>query len=156
MGLFDFVKKFTQQESASTRELKTEMFYVRGVSYYTENIGKLACSNPDWKSTAVQIKAAGKAGKHIYRYNYVNKPVKLFEEPGNKHDKNAVAVFIAGELVGYIGKEDNVHVKSILKRHEIKYITGYINGGQYKIINDDSSIDRFEEQVSIKVKIAYV
>lgn len=156
MGLFDFVKKLTQQENTASRELKTELFYVRGVSYYTENIGKLACCNPDWKSTAAQIQKAGKTGKHIYRYNYVNKPVKLYEEPGNKHDKNAVAVFIAGELIGYIGKEENVHVKSILKRHEIKYISGYINGGQYKIINDDNSIDRFEEEISIKVKIAYV
>ena len=95
MGLFDFAKKFTQQESASTRELKTEMFYVRGVSYYTENIGKLTCSNPDWKSTAVQIKAAGKAGKHIYRYNYVNKPVKLSCEMERKRVECAIMIKVA-------------------------------------------------------------
>ena len=156
MGLFDFIKKFSHQDETNSHELKTEHFSVRGVSYYTESTKKLACNNPEWKCTASQIRAAGKIGKRIYRHNYINKPVKLFEEPGNKHDKNAVAVFIAGELVGYIGREDNVHVKSILKRHEVKYISGFVSGGQYKIVNDDNSIDRFEDELSIKVKIAYV
>lgn len=156
MGLFDFIRKFSHQKETNSRELKTEHFSVRGVSYYNENTKKLACSNPDWKCTAAQIRAAGKIGKRIYRYNYINKPVKLFEEPDNKHDKNAVAIFIAGELVGYIGREENVHVKSILKRHEVKYISGFISGGQYKIVNDDNSIDRFEDEISIKIKIAYV
>ena len=156
MGLLDFIKKVTHQDSPSTRELKTEVFLVRGASYYRNNIGKLACSNPDWKCTAAQVLSAGKVDKRIYRYNYINKPVKLIEEPSNKHDKNAVAVLIAGEVVGYIGRDENIHVKSILKLGEIKYISSFISGGQYKVISKDKEIERFEEEISIKVKIAYI
>jgi len=154
MGLFDFFRK--KAEMPQARTLKTEIFSIAGVQYCEDNVKKLACCNPDWKLTAKQIKEKGKANQRIFRYYFINKPVKLEPEPSNKHDKNAILVIVAGEKVGYISRADNVHVKEILKKREIKYITCFIGGGKYKTINDDGTILRNEESITVKVKIAYV
>lgn len=138
------------------RELKTETFRVTGSYYYASNIGKLACSNPDWKCTAAQIIKKGKVMERIYRYSYINKPVKLEHEPKNEHDKNAIAVIVAGEKVGYISREEARHVGDILKKGEIKYISSFIGGGQYKVVSENGDIQHLDEDINIKVRIAYV
>lgn len=136
-------------------KLITEDFRVAGVNYCVENIQKLACCNPDWKRTAAQIIAKEKAGKKIYRYNYVYKPVKLEYEPKNPQDKNAIRVIIAGEKVGYISRDDNIHVRKILRDRDVKYISAFIGGGQYKVISANKDIARLEENISITIRIAY-
>lgn len=149
-------KKKGKSAINSSRELQTETFRVVGVNYHLDSIHKLACSNPDWKCTAPQIISKGKAGERIFRYNFINKPVKLIPEPDNEHDKNAVAVYIAGELVGYISRDDNRHVLDILNKGDIKYISGFIGGGEYKVIHENKEISKFEDNISIKVKIGHV
>lgn len=136
-------------------ELVKEDFRVSGVSFYGENIKMLSCCNPDWKCTAAQIVAKGKAGQKIYRYNYVYKPVKLDPEPKNPQDKNAIRVIIAGEKVGYISRDDNIHVRKILRDRDVKYISAFIGGGQYKVISANKDIARLEENISITIRIAY-
>ena len=126
------IKKPISQKESDHRTLSEETFHAVGVYYYEDNIRKLACSNPDWKLTSSQIVKSGKSGKKIFRYNYVNKPVKLQMEPDNPHDENAISVFIAGELVGYISREENIHVKDILEHREIISLSGFIGGGEYK------------------------
>ncbi len=149
-------KRKKKPVKVSNRELQTETFNVVGVTYYLDNIHKLACGNPDWKCTAAQIISKGKTDERIFRYNFIHKPVKLIPEPDNKHDKNAVAVHIAGELVGYISREENQHVLDILRNHEIKYISGFVGGGEYKIIRENKEIHRFEDDISIRIKIGHV
>lgn len=160
MGILDFImgtlKSGKYDGMDEKRILKTELFSAVGVQYYLDNIGKLACKNPDWSITAKQAVSRGKAGEKIYRYYYINKPVKLIPEPKNPHDKNAVMVVIAGEKVGYISREDNVRVKSILKRCEVKYISGFIGGGAYKIASEDGTFARWEDDIRVRVKIGYV
>lgn len=167
MGLFDKVKNVIAKKTQNTnheevsnhlneRTLKKENFYLSGVSYYTGNIGKLACSNPDWKLKSKEIVAEGKTMKKIFRYNYINKPVKLIPEPDNKNDKNAVLVMIAGEEVGYISRDENVHVLDILKNHEIKYISSFISGGQYKVVSENGDAVKLEDNIFINVRIGYV
>lgn len=141
---------------SASRTLTEETFHAVGVSYYENNIRKLACPNSDWALSAAKIIEDGKAGKRIFRHNYVNRPVKLLPEPKNAHDKNAVAVIIAGELVGYISREDNVHVKDILENHEIKSLSGFIGGGEYKIICEDGNISKNENGFSVNVRIKYI
>lgn len=136
--------------------LKKEEYFVVGTQYYMENIGKLACSNPDWKHNAQTIIAHGNAEKKIFRYNYIYKPVKLIPEPENPHDKNAVYVLIAGEKVGYISHEDNIHVLDILKNNDVKYISAAVRGGQYKIVLTDKTIQKYEDPINIHVRIGYV
>ena len=117
------VNKLTSQPSQRT--LTEEDYHAVGVFYYESNIRKLACANPEWKKKAAETIKEGKAGKRIFKNNYVNKPVKLVEEAKNPHDPNAVAVIIAGELVGYISREENIKVKDILKNRVYLNILGF-------------------------------
>lgn len=140
----------------SSRHLTEETFHAVGVTYYENNIRKLACDNPDWKLTIPQIQKSGKTGKKIFKHHYVNKPVKLKLEADNPHDKNAIAVIVAGELVGYISRNDNIHVKEILQKHEIKSLSGFIGGGEYKIIDEDGDKLRGEFGFSVNIRIKYI
>ena len=132
------------------------MFQAVGVHYYEDSIKKLANSNPDWALSPAKIIEAGKAGKKIYQYFYVNKPAKLEREPKNEHDRNAVAVIIAGEKIGYISREENVHVAEILAQREIKSLSAFIGGGKYKIVSNDGSVEEFQIDHNVNVKIKYV
>ena len=154
-----FLSLLTRSSKPSTnanRTLIEENFSAVGVHYYESNIQKLACQNPDWKLSAAKIIESGKAEKKIFRYNYINKPVKLQPEPNNQHDKNAVAVIIAGELVGYISREENVHVKTILQRREVKSISGFIGGGEYKVISKNKDVSKFDCSCTVNIRIKYI
>lgn len=155
MGIFDFLKNLASHDE-SDRTLKEEDFRAVGVYYYEKNIKKLACKNPDWSLTAAQVIGAGKAGRKIFKNNYINKPVKLILEPNNPNDRNAVAVVFAGELVGYISHEENRHVREILQRHDVKSISGFIGGGEYKIISDDGKTMKAGHSFTVTVRIKYV
>lgn len=146
-------QKQTSSVNSTNNEFTIEKFYVAGVQYYTDNINKLAVRNPDWKMTAAQLTKAGK--DKVFRYNYINKPAKLIPEPQNKHDRNAIMVMVAGEKVGYISQEDNVHVLQILKKCKIKFISSFIGGGQYKIVLEDGSMSHLENDLKISIKIGY-
>lgn len=147
------IKTVSKTES---RTLKDEIFHVAGVCYYEENIKKLSNVNPDWKLSPKKVVEIGKSEKRIFHYNYVNRPVKLQPEPENEHDKNAIAVFIAGELVGYISRADNIHVNDILQNREIKSVSGFIGGGEYKIVGSEGTVSKDESDVGVSIRIKYV
>ena len=159
MGLFKSIGNVflnhTGAPDQDSRELKKEDFVVVGTNYYMDNIKKLACCNPEWKSTNATIVKNDHAGKKVYRYNYVNKPLKLAEEPKNKHDKNAIQVVVAGELVGYISADENVYVKEILRKKDIKYMSCFVSGGQWKIVDQNKESVKGEDNIRIKIIIAY-
>lgn len=146
----------TAKQIPAGRTLTEETLHAVGVSYYEDNIQKLACKNPDWQLSAEQIVNSGKAGKRIFRHTYINRPVKLVLQPDNEHDPNAVAVIIAGELVGYISREDNLHVKDILENRDIKSLSGFIGGGEYKIVGKDGDITKDEYGFSVNIRIKYI
>lgn len=148
--------KRAKASNGSDRTLKEEVFHAVGVHYYEDSFQKLANSNPDWNLFPAKIIESGKAGKKIYQHFYINKPVKLEREPKNEHDRNAVAIIIAGEKVGYISREENVHVAEILAQHEIKSLSAFIGGGKYKIVSDDGSVHEFHVDHTVNVKIKYV
>lgn len=143
-------------QAKQDRILKVESFRAVGVHYYADNIKNLATSNPAWKSTAKQLLNDGKVNKKVFRYNFLNKPVKLIPEPENSHDENAILVQIAGKKVGYISRDENIHVKELLDRHEIKYISSFISGGEYKYANENGDLVHDELGITIDVKIGYV
>lgn len=143
-------------QTAEKRTLQEEDFRAVGVYYYEQNIKKLACPNPDWKKSASQIVSDGQSGKRIFKSNYVNRPVKLLPEPHNSNDPNAVAVVIAGELVGYISRDENVKVKWILNNREIISLSAFIGGGDYKIIEEDKAIFKDSKGFTVNVRIKYI
>lgn len=140
---------------AQNAEFRKETFEVVGTYYYRENIGKLATRNPDWRKQGKALVNLGYANKHVYRYNYIHKPVRLIQEDENPHDHNAVMVQVAGEKVGYISADEAVHVRDILNRRSVKYISAFVGGGDYKIINEDGTFERFEDDPYIRVSIGY-
>lgn len=132
-----------------------EFFYVSGCEYYKDNIYKLAVKNAEWSSTNATIKKHEKCDTEVYRYKFVNKPVKLVPEPSNQYDENAIMVMVAGELVGYISRNDNLHVLDILNNHNVKYISSFIGGGDFKVVREDNSVIRSSNDLFVKVQIAY-
>ena len=141
--------------SEPKRSLVKEDFFVVGTPYYQKNIKLLACTTDEWKLTGKSAIESGLLGKKIFHYTYVNKPVKLVLEPDNPEDKNAIAVYIAGEKVGHISREDNIHVAQILNHKSVKYITSRISGGEYKVVSSDEKFIRVDGSVRITVRIAY-
>lgn len=152
-GFDDIKAKFKKAEPAQYHE---EKFQVAGVAYHLRDIQKLAVSNPDWKKQNRFLAKHGETPRKVFRYNYINNPVKLIPEPQNPHDPDAVQVIIAGELVGYISRDDNVHVKEILFSHDVKFISAFIFGGQYKVIFSNGEAQHDEDDISAVVKIGYI
>lgn len=161
MGVFNLLKKIvstdqTQMEDKNAdRTLKKESFNVVGAYYYEDNIMKLAVSNPDWKKNKATLKKECGLPLRIYRYTFISKPVKLIPEPTNKYDKNAVQVVIAGELVGHVPADLAVHIKKVISSHDVKYISAFIDGGDYKVVKEDETF-KAGDGISIKISIGYV
>lgn len=148
-------EKVVPEAASSGSKLMKEDFPVVGVIYHQDSIKLISCINADWKLSGKQAIDAGLASKKIFHYSYINKPVKLIPEPNNSKDRNAISVYIAGEKVGYISREDNVHVGQILRQRSIKYITASVKGGEYKVVSMKGDFIRVDEYVRITVRIAY-
>lgn len=160
MGLLNFLKESilskAQEEAPDTvPHYQEETFFGVGVEHYLENIHKLAVPNPDWRKRGKTLAAEGKCMQKIFRYSYVNRPVKLIAETNNPHDKNAVMIQIAGEKVGYIPHDDAKHVREILSKHDVKFISSFISGGQYKVVSENGDAVKMEKYIQVRIKIGY-
>ena len=151
-GAKDAVRKSSKEQPA---EVKEELFCAAGTHYYLQNIAQLATANPDWKKTGKTLAKQGLSGQRVYRYQYINKPVKLVMENSNPHDHNAVMIQVAGEKVGYISAEEAPHVREILSRRTVQFISAFVGGGDYKEIYEDGTFQRFEDEPFVRVKIRY-
>lgn len=153
MGLLDLLKRNKAPEIRPIEtggKLVKEDFKVVGVHYHPDSIKRIAVANPDWRKGAKTLVAEGKAGQPVLHYTYPTKPVRF--EPGTE---GGVMVFLAGEHVGYISREDQEHVKRILAGNSIKYITAKAVGGEYKVISTKGDVVKTEAPVRISVRIAY-
>lgn len=135
------------------RTLKIKEFRARGCSHYLHNIQSLACINKDWKKKNDNIVSDGLASKKIYRYYYTNTPVNLIGEPTNPHDKNAIQVIVANKLIGYVPAEECLSVKNIFRKYEIKYISCFIGGGEFKVVSENLTAIKMEEQIYVNNKL---
>ncbi len=148
-------KLFKLEGGNEDSDLKIETFRLAGVNYYEKNIRELARLNPQWKYTAAEAIEHGLVNKAIYKINYVSEPVKLVKEDKNPNDENAVAVYVAGELVGYIKRDENIHVRKLLKKYDIKFISAFIGGGDYKVVYSNKAVEKFSSFNNVTVKIGY-
>lgn len=153
MGLLNsFIKKVAL--SKKEPEYREKTFCVVGVRYYLDNLQKLSCADPNYRKSSKTLISDGVVSKRIYQYTYINKPVKLIPEPHNPHDKNAVAVHIAGELVGYISADEAPEVRSILAS-DVKFVSSFISGGKYKVVHPDGTVEKQDGEIHINIKIGY-
>ena len=153
MGFLSFLKPAAKQQDDSPWQEET--FSVVGVDYCMTGIKKLAEANPDWKLPAKALAEQDKLMHKIFRYNFIHKPLELIPEPSNPHDKNALMVQINGQKVGYISREENVHVKKILKQRRILFTSAFISGGEYKVVSQNGDTVKNEQHIRITVKIRY-
>lgn len=151
-GAKDAVGKSAQKQPAGVKE---ELFRAAGTHYYLQNIAQLATANPDWKKTGKTLAKQGLSGQRVYRYQYINKPVKLILENDNPHDHNAVMIQVAEEKVGYISADEAPHVREILSRRQVQYISAFVGGGDYKEIHEDGTFQKVEDEPFVRVKIRY-
>ena len=70
----------------------------------------------------------------------VSHNVKLYFEPKNPYDKNAIKVFVNDTHIGYIPKELCQRLKKLLLTHKIVTRTSYIKCGCKKKKNDSYHI----------------
>lgn len=168
MGFFRALRKFGElAEKPSFEEnrgpvtlptdhtLHKEDYKVIGVVYHMDSIAKLQIANPDWRKGKKALEEAGLINRVICHYDYVTKPVKLEKDPTGEFGPNRIMVFIAGEHVGYLPEDHDLHVGEILKYGSIKYITAYITGGEYKRVSPDGEVFKNTDHVEIKIRIAY-
>ncbi len=142
--------------SNSDQSRKSATYYLAGVSYYQNNVSKIAIPNPAWNYRKDDILSHGLGGSIIYRYKRTNKVAELRDEPTNTHDKNAIAVYMDNLLVGYIKHEDIGQLNNIRKRHSVKSVIGCITGGDYKISSEDGSTSKDSRYFSISIDVEYV
>lgn len=147
---------FIKKVSLSKREpeYREKTFCVVGVRYYLDSLQKLACANSNYRKSGKTLVSDGIVSKRIYQYTYINKPVKLVPESYNPHDKNAVAVHIAGELVGYIAADEAPEVRSILAS-DVKFVSSFISCGKYKVVHPDGTVEKQDSEIHINIKIGY-
>lgn len=80
--------------------------------------------------------------ERIWEYNPFEIDLFLVHEPNNKYDSNAIAVY--GDIeeslkLGYIPKEDNESLLSIMNQHSLNAI-GVVKGGKYKDLDWDEKV----------------
>ncbi len=133
--------------------LKKEDYNVVGVSYYPDGIRAISHVAPAWRKKPVPDPSGPVT---IYKYEFDTKPVELVPEPENPHDRNAVGVVINGHKVGHISAEEAPHVKEILERRDIKYISAVVNGGDRKTVYPNGDVLTENRTCNVSVRIAYV
>ncbi|MBR1815849.1 MAG: hypothetical protein IJ763_04025 [Lachnospiraceae bacterium] len=150
MGLFDIL--FDKTEPVYE---KKETFKVVGIDHYTQDIERLKRINPLYRCEPSLIQKTTYVNTKIFKYYFTNFPVKLVEEPKNEHDKNAIKVLISGRHVGYIAREDCLHIKKIMAEYPKYFVDSFIGGGDYKIIESNGSVFDNDYKISINITIYY-
>lgn len=135
--------------------LHKEDFTVVGMHYHPQSFARLQVANPEWRTARKKILESGQAGKAIFHYDYINKPVTLQVDLSNEHGVDRVMVLIAGEHVGYLSEDNDAHAREILEYGSIKYITARITGGEFKRIFADGTEQKDAAPLRVNIRIAY-
>lgn len=148
-------KEKSSKKEATVSPYREETFCGVGTEYYLDNIRKLAIYNQDYRKSGKTLASEGKCMQKIFQYSFVNRPVKLIPEKNNEFDKYAVAIQVAGEMVGHISIDDSKHVREILEKHDVKFISAFIGGGKYKVVSENGDAVKMEKYITIRIKIGY-
>ena len=107
---------------------------VVGESYHKKEITSLGYENPDYKLAKGELYKRGYYEKAVYAYYFPKLEATLQPEPGNKHDPNAIKVFVRGIHVGYIRRTDCPEIKAMLDAGRIRRIQASVRGGDSRMI----------------------
>lgn len=93
----------------------------------------------------------------VWEYPPIEAALELVHEPENEYDENAIAVYADIDetmKIGYIPKEDNEYVLSIMEEASIS-VTGIVKGGKYKELDWDETIKTDTKPYYIDLIIRY-
>ena len=133
----------TQNDSQNVSDVPTHSCAVKkthkvaGVSYYTENIIKLASENEDYNLTKRELVDEGLTDEKIWKYQFFPGETELIPEPDNPEDPNAIKVVVDGLKIGYIKAGSCSHVLKVLRENRCLGVDCEIYGGPYKIVYED-------------------
>ena len=132
-------------------------FAVAGVRYHEDEIIEgLMDENPDYELTKKEIKEDGLEDTYLYKYDVAFADVDLVPEPDNQYDPNAIKVVADGVLVGYVPAKKTKAVRKIMNEKEIVKAQCQIYGGDYKVLEyDSSSIRKGSTDLKAVVSIKY-
>lgn len=82
-------------------------------------------------------------------YKFTNDKIKFIDEPQNEYDKNAIRIELNDiGKIGYVPKKINVELKEIFKAKKIFELNAYIDGGKYKKVYEDGSVEEISRDYS--------
>ena len=138
--------------TAPSNKLLSEVLYIANVQSYIENIKSLAISNPDWNLTPTQVVSNGKAGRKIYRINFVNTPVSFSSVQGSP---DSLYVVVDGKIVGLLDSNSTSKLKQLISTTDVHRISCVIRGGVYKIVDSNLNESSHQSDLVVAIKIAY-
>ena len=144
-------------EHKPTEDCDSYNFAVAGVYYHEKDIIEgLMDENPEYDLTKKEIEEDGLEDTYLYKYSVAFADVDLVPEPDNQYDPNAIKVVADGVLVGYVPAKKTKAVRKIMNEKEIVKAQCQIYGGDYKVLNyDSSSIKKGSTDLKAVVSIKY-
>lgn len=144
-------------KASPVEDCESYNFAVAGVYYHEKDIIEgLMDENPEYDLTKKEIEEDGLEDTFLYKYSVAFTDVDLVPEPENPHDPNAIKVIADGVLVGYVPSRKTKSVRKIMDEKEIVKAQCQIYGGDYKVLNyDSSSIKKGSTDLKAVVSIKY-
>ena len=143
---------FATISSATTHNAggKEKSYRVAGVTYYEDNIMRLAIENPEYEYSKKEFVDNDLVGERVYKYDFDPCKVELQPEPDNPKDPNAIKVIVDGEHIGYIIEGSCSHLLKVISRGGISCIKCEMGGGPYKYVSEDYDDEKDEEVYNLE------
>lgn len=153
MGLLD---KFTKGYADKRNEAKKHETKPSPLKFTIISWGEFAENITKWQNENARDQwiNAKYSSKRLFQYSWetLTENVRLVPEPNNRHDKNAIAVYLKDSHVGYVPRPVNEqHYKKLIASSELK---ADIHGGSFKYLDEygDLIVDK-EESPKIDITI---
>lgn len=131
-----------ERRIAAAKRTKTERIKVAGTSYYQNAIKKIGEKNDDYSLSKKELREDFE-GERVFALSF-DPDLRLVPEPENENDKNAIRVEADGVKIGYVPKSKTKRVREIIESPGFRYSSVEIEGGKYKIVDEDGNIERDE------------
>ena len=128
---------------------QSKIFQITDMQSYTQNLKTLARENADWSLSSHQIIAAAKQNRPIYRINFINTPITFSSNDG------ITQVLVAGKTVGLLDFDSTQKFQKIISTFDILSIRCSIQGGMYKVIDQNGNEEIQQKGLAAAIKITY-
>jgi hypothetical protein len=141
-----------KNNSLSRNIPSTELLRITGMSSYSDNLKTLAKPNKDWELSPEQIVAAGKTNRKIYRIRFISNPVRFSSVEENPE---TTYVLVNDLVIGILDEETTLKLKELISSSDIHSVSCVMQGGLFKIIDEDCNEEVQQKGISAAVKISH-